>query len=204
MFLKILSKSVLLLGILVIIVDIIYPLALWIVGQILFPFQANGSILYNEAHQAIGSTLIAQAFTKDEYFHPRPSACDYDASASASSALAPSNPALRDRVTKVLVPLIKYQQAHPGAVLQNVPADLVTTSASGLDPHISLQNAEYQLTRVANKWASLLNRDPRDIQQEIEKTLQANAHAPFGGLAGEKLINVLEVNLELNKHFSIK
>lgn len=192
MFFKILGKSILLLGLLIIIVDIIYPLALWIISQVFFPFQANGSILYNAAHQAIGSKLIAQPFTKEEYFHPRPSACAYDAAASSSSALAPSNPALRQRVTDALISVDK---------LQNVPADLVTTSASGLDPHITLQNAEYQLDRVVKKWVSLLNRDSAEVKQEIESILQANATAPLGGLVGEKIVNVLEVNLELNKHF---
>lgn len=197
MFLKILGKSILLLGLLIVIVDIIYPLALWIIGQVFFPFQANGSILYNASHQVIGSKLIAQSFTKDEYFQSRPSAASYDAAASASSALAPSNPALRERVAKTIASVIKYKNGQVVAI----PADLVTTSASGLDPHISLQNAEYQLDRIVKERASILNRDPAEVKQEIERILQSNASAPLGGLAGEKFVNVLEVNLELDKHF---
>ena len=83
--------------------------------------------------------------------------------------------------------------------LQDVPGDLVTASASGLDPHISLQNAEFQLDRVAAKWAADLKRDPAAIRKEIEQIIQKNASAPWGGLIGEKFVNVLEVNLELRK-----
>ena len=94
-----------------------------------------------------------------------------------------------------------WREDHPDASLQNLPGDLVTTSASGLDPHITLDNAQYQLNRVASKWALDLKSDQASVRQEIEAILQANSSAPFGGLAGEKLINVLEVNLELRKRF---
>jgi len=329
------SKSLLLLLFTVPILCILFPAAVWIVGRIFFPFQANGSLLTGPDGQIVGSKLIAQPFTKDEYFQPRPSAASYNASASSSSALAPSNYALRDRVARALGPIVKYQsgpkagqlvapdieawfqqdryqgnpgivaqwadlhnglatawvgadpthgvyvdswakahpavvvdwvkanpstpqpqaadlaviffetfskenpgrfpsavthagaggkpqisiepvkdgsdiqsiffdmwrQDHPDADLQNVPGDLVTTSASGLDPDITLQNAEYQLDRVASKWAADTKRDPGVIRQEIEQILQANAKAPFGGLAGEKMVNILEVNLALRKRY---
>jgi K+-transporting ATPase ATPase C chain len=94
-----------------------------------------------------------------------------------------------------------WRQEHPDADLQNVPGDLVTTSASGLDPDITLQNAEYQLGRVASKWAADTNRNLAVIHGEIDQILQANAEAPFGGLAGEKMVNVLQVNLELRKRY---
>lgn len=84
---------------------------------------------------------------------------------------------------------------HPDADLQNVPGDLVTTSGSGLDPDIMLQNAEYQLDRVASRWAADTKRDPATVRREIDQILQSNARAPFGGLAGEKMVRVLEVNL---------
>jgi K+-transporting ATPase ATPase C chain len=281
-----------------------------------------------------GSLLVAQPFTKDEYFQPRPSAASYDASASASSALAASNYALRNRVATALGPIVKYKtgpkagqlvgpdieawfqqdrfggqphivaqwadlhnsiaaawvtgdpthtayvdawaKAHPDVVsqwvknnpatpqpkaadiavlffdnfskdnpgrfpsavtetkngksvtsiqpvkqgsdiqannidmwrqdhadadLQDVPGDMVTTSGSGLDPHITLENAEYQLDRIASKWAQDTRQDPAKVRQQIEAILQEKAFAPFGGLAGDKMINVLEVNLELRKHF---
>jgi K+-transporting ATPase ATPase C chain len=94
-----------------------------------------------------------------------------------------------------------WRQDHPEVDLQDVPGDLVTTSGSGLDPHITLQNAEYQLDRVASAWAANKKRDPAVVRKEIEQILQENASAPLGGLAGEKFINVLEVNLELRKRY---
>ena len=333
--LRYLSKSILLLLFSVVICCIVYPLALWAIGQAAFPFQANGSMLKGPDGTVVGSRLIAQPFTKDEYFQPRPSSPSYDASASASSSLAPSNYALRDRVARVLGPIVQYRggakagkpvapdieawfrkdsfqgkphllaqwadlhnslasawvaadpkngacldqwakrkpalvaqfvkdnpatpkpkaadlavvffkdfstefpgkfpstvtkkgadgkeltliepvqeggdiqsiffdmwrQEHPDADLQDLPGDLVTASASGLDPHITLQNAQYQLDRVAAKWAANLKRDPAQVRKEIEEMLRQNASAPFNGLAGEKFVNVLELNLELRKHY---
>jgi K+-transporting ATPase ATPase C chain len=94
-----------------------------------------------------------------------------------------------------------WRPDNPDADLQNVPGDYLTTSGSGLDPNITLANAEYQLDRVASKWAADLKRDPAAVRAEIEQILQANASAPFGGLAGEKLVNVLQVNLELRNKY---
>jgi K+-transporting ATPase ATPase C chain len=94
-----------------------------------------------------------------------------------------------------------WRQDHPDADLQSVPGDLVTTSGSGLDPHITLENAEFQLDRVASKWAADTKRDQPIVRTEIDHILQQNASAPLGGLAGEKLVNVLEVNLELRKRY---
>ena len=314
---------------------IVYPLALWGVGQAVFPFQANGSIVNGPDGTPVGSLLIAQPFTKDEYFQPRPSAAAYNGSASSSSALAASNYALRNRVATTLGPIVRYKsgskagqlvvpdieswfqkdrfqgnpsivqqwadahnslaqawvaadsthagyvndwvkthasvveqfiKANPGvpqpqasdlavvffenfskerpgrfpsavthtdsagksttviepvnagtdiqstffdmwrldhadADLQEIPGDMLTTSSSGLDPHITLQNAEYQLDRVSAKWAADTKRDAGSVRAEIERLLQQKAFAPFNGLAGEKLINVLEVNLELRNRF---
>jgi len=240
MTMKYLSKSLFLLVVSVVICCGLYPLVLWGIGQVFLPFQANGSMLKGPDGQLVGSKLIAQPFTKDEYFQPRPSAASYDASASASSALAASNPALRSRVAQQLGPIVKYKsgpkagqlvapdviayfqeknpgkapaadtaatyfdtwrQAHPDADLQEVPGDMVTTSASGLDPHISLQNAEFQLDRVAGKWATDLKRDPAAIRAEVDQILLQNASAPWGGLIGDKFINVLEVNLALRTQY---
>jgi len=330
-----LSKSILFLVFGLIICCGIYPLVMWVIGQVLCPFEANGSMVKGPDGNIVGSSLIAQPFTKDEYFQPRPSAASYDASASTSSALAGSNYALRDRVAHTLGPLAVYKsgpkankaaapdleawfqedkfqgqphlvaqwadlhngsaqgwvkadpthaayvdawtkahqdlvakwvkenpdtpkpqapdlaviffesfskdnpgrfpsavtkkgadgkdvstiepvkegtdiqstffdmwlQEHPDVPLQEVPGDLVTTSASGLDPHITLQNAEYQLDRVASKWAADLKRDPAEVRKEVSDILQAEAEAPWYGLAGEKFVNVLEVNLELRKKY---
>ena len=92
-----------------------------------------------------------------------------------------------------------WRQEHPDADLQDVPGDLVTTSASGLDPHITLQNAEFQLERVASAWAARKKTDASAIRTDIEKILQKNAAAPWEGLIGEKFVNVLEINLKLRK-----
>jgi K+-transporting ATPase ATPase C chain len=96
-----------------------------------------------------------------------------------------------------------WRQENPDANLQDVPGDLVTASGSGLDPDITLQNAEFQLDRVAAKWAENAKRDESDIRKEIDQILQRNASAPFGGLAGEKFVNVLEVNLELCQQYGM-
>jgi K+-transporting ATPase ATPase C chain len=332
------SKSLWLLGFTVVLCCMIYPAVIWAIGQTVFPFQANGSILQGPDHKPIGSLLIAQPFTKDEYFQPRPSACSYDATASASSAYAASNYLLRSRVAGTLGPLLSYKSGpnagkpvapdiekwfkedkfqgkpyivaqwaelhngaatawvnqdaahgqyvndwakahpqpmdkflrdnptnpqpqasdlaivffehfswdnpgtfftanttvgsdgktpttkietctdgsdvqstffemwlvdHPGveAQFEDVPGDLVTASGSGLDPHITFQNALFQVERVATKWAGNLKREPATVRKEIEQLLNDHTSAPFGGLVGEKLINVLEVNLEIRKKY---
>ena len=94
-----------------------------------------------------------------------------------------------------------WRQDHADAALQDIPGDLVTTSGSGLDPHITLQNAIFQLDRVAAAWAEATKRDPATIRTAIARLLQEHAAAPLGGLAGEKLINVLEVNLALRTQY---
>ncbi len=333
--LRYLSKSVLLLSFSVVILCVIYPCVVWVIGQVFFPFQANGSLVKGPDGTVVGSRLIAQPFSKDEYFQPRPSVASYDASASAASTYGASNYLLRNRVAATLGPIVKYKsgpkagqlaapdieawfqqdkfqgnphivaqwadlhnavavawvnadpthaqyidtwakahsgavaqwvknnpstpqpkatdlavvffenfsqehpgmfpsavtqtgadgkpetsiqpvkegsdiqsnffdmwrQEHPDADLQNVPGDLVMASGSGLDPDITLENAEFQLERVAAKWADDTKRDAADTHKEIEQILQANASAPFAGLAGEKFVNVLEVNLELCKRY---
>lgn len=333
--LRYLGKSALLIAVMVVIVCGVYPLILWGVGQALWPFQANGSIVRDDSGKAIGSLLVAQPFTKDEYFQPRPSAASFDATASASSGYAPSNYALRDRVARVIGPLATYADGankgkpvapdveawfqadkaggnphivgqwadahnslaqgwvtgdpshsayvdlwekthdadvkdwiksnpatpqpkesdlavvffksfsnehpgmfpssvtktgadgkpvtdiepvnagsdiqaiffdmwradHPDVALNDVPGDLVTASASGLDPHITFDNAQFQLDRVAAKWADDKKRNVNDVRKEIEAILNDKAFAPWGGAIGDKIVNVLEVNLELHKKY---
>ena len=96
---------------------------------------------------------------------------------------------------------LMWREEHPDADLEDVPGDLVTASASGLDPHVTLQNAKYQLDRVTSKWAKNLKRNPIEVRGEIERILAQNYSAPWRGLAGEKFVNVLEVNLELCKKY---
>jgi len=194
MILRYFSKSFLLLVYFLSIILSIYVLVVWGVAQTFFPFQANGSLLLGSNNKPIGSKLIAQAFTQEGYFKPRPSAVFYDASASGSSALAVSNSALRERVVRSLK-AIKLQNG------KMVPGDFVTTSASGLDPDISLQNAEFQLESISAYWAKYLKLNVIDVKNTIERILQENASAPLWGLAGEELLNVLEVNLAIYKQY---
>jgi potassium-transporting ATPase KdpC subunit len=329
-------KSLWLIGVSVVLVCGFYPAVLWTIAQVFFPFQANGSILAGPDGKPVGSLLVAQPFSKDEYFQPRPSAASYDGTASTSSGLAVSNYGLRDRVARTIGPIATYADGpkkgqpvapdieawfqadkfggqphivaqwadahnalaqawvtgdpthgayvddwtkahdavvaqwvkdhpdtpkpqasdlavvffenfsneHPGmfpsavtntgadgkttttiqpvnsgsdiqadffamwrddhaeATLADIPGDLVTASASGLDPNITLQNAEFQLDRVAAKWAQDTHADQAQTRSQIEQILQEAAYAPgYGLFGGDKLINVLQVNLELRKRF---
>jgi K+-transporting ATPase ATPase C chain len=296
--------------------SVVYPLTLLGIGATVFPRRAEGSILRDKDGKAIGSRLIAQPFSKDEYFQPRPSAVSYKADASGASNYAPSNYLLRDRVARQLGPMVRYRghasspgdlvapavekwfqskpgivaqwaeqhegvarawvnadakhkeavaswladhpqvvadwktknpdsgdpkeddlavdffksnaatfhaswpkliddsawsvpavffdmwrQEHPDVELADVPADMVMTSGSGLDPHITLKNAEYQLDRVAGAWAKKTSKDERQVRNEIADLLRDRAEAPLGGLVGVKLINVLEINLALRDRY---
>ena len=328
-----------LLALTVLICCVAYPLVLWGIGQTVFRDKADGSLVYNKDGKAIGSRMIAQPFTTDEYFHPRPSAVSYNGAASGASNWGASNPALRDRVARALGPIVKYSggpkkgelvagdveawfqhdqyqgkpaivaqwaeahngqaqawvgttfdpksptpqqqyvldwekshpdvvtrfmadnpdhqnpaladlavvffetfakenagkfpaavtktgtdgkstttiepvkegadiqsiffdmwvSEHPEAQLQQVPADMVMASGSGLDPHITLDNAMYQLDRVAAARATKTKKDQAEVRQQIEKLLQDKVEAPLNGMVGVKLINVLEINLALDE-----
>jgi K+-transporting ATPase ATPase C chain len=331
-----------LLALTLVLCSVLYPLTLLAVGKVFFPHQAEGSLIdrngqpVTDPGQAVGSRLIAQPFTGDQYFQPRPSAVSYNASASGGSNWAASNYRLRDRVARQLGPIVKYKsgpkagqlvgpdietwfqkdefggkphiveqwaQAHPAvcqdwvkagelngelvaawqkthaaevarwvkenpdtpepkpedlavpfftgyseanpgtfpsaveheehdgkikkriepvkegkdiqgiffdmwrqehaqAVFEEVPADMVMASGSGLDPHITLKNAIFQLDRVAAKWAAETKRDPAKVREEIEDLLHQKIEVPLGGLVGVDLINVLEVNLALKNRFA--
>ena len=162
-----------------------YPLLVTLLSQWIFPHQANGSLVMKDG-KVVGSQLIAQAFTGDQYFHPRPSAAGngYDATSSGGSNLAPTNQAL---VTRVRQDLAKLQAENPGAT---IPADLVTTSGSGLDPDISPASAEFQIPRVA-KARGMKTDDLRRIVARHTQSRQL-------GLLGEPRVNVLELNLDLD------
>ena len=329
-----LIKSLVLLSFAVVICCGLYQFTLWVIGQTIFPKQVNGSLVRGPDGAVVGSRLIAQPFTKDEYFQPRPSAASYDASASAPSNYSVSNYQLRARVAGILGPIVKYQSGpkagqpvapdieawfqqdqyqgqphivaqwtdahnglaqawvkadpshaayvdawakaheaevkqwikdnpdvpepaavdlaviffdsfskdHPGQFpsavqheadgktqtaveplkegtdiqsnffdmwrqehanvdLEQVPADMVMASGSGLDPHITLDNALYQLDRVAEAWAKDTKRDAAQVRGEIQSILAQKASAPAGGLFGPKLVNVLEMNLELRARY---
>jgi potassium-transporting ATPase KdpC subunit len=329
------SKSLVLLFFSIVLVCGIYPAVLWGIGQTLWPFQVNGEIVNGPDGKPVGSLLVAQPFTRDEYFQPRPSAASYDGTASSSSALAVSNYALRDRVARSIGPVAVYSAGvkkgqpvapdveawfqadkfggqtgivaqwadlhnslaqawvtgdpthsnyvdgwakahpdvvaeyvknnpgtpqpkasdlavvffehfskdhpgmfpsavthpgpggkdvteiepvkegsdiqsiffdmwrsdHPAAQMQDIPGDYVTASASGLDPDITVENAEFQLDRVAGKWAQDLKRDPVQVKQEIQAMIEAHAFSPGGGMFGEPIVNVLEINLSLRNRY---
>jgi potassium-transporting ATPase KdpC subunit len=320
-----------LLALTLLIASALYPLALYGVGRAVFRDKAEGSLILGADGKPVGSRLIAQPFTGDEYFQPRPSAASYKADASGASNWGANNYLLRERVARQLGPIVKYasgpkkgqsvgpdieawfrgkpdlvadwarahatvaqnwvkadklnteyvaawQKAHPDAVaawvkenpdtpepkpedlagpfftgyaktnpatfpsaveyktpegklekriepvkegsdiqgiffdlwlqehpdadLEPVPADLVMASGSGLDPHITLAGALYQLDRVAGKWAETTKRDPAAVRQEIDDLLRQKAEAPLGGLVGVELVNVLEVNLALRQRYA--
>jgi len=163
---------------------VLYGLAVLAFGQTVVPARANGSLVFNERGEPVGSERIAQGFARPEYFWPRPSAVDYNASSAGGSNLSPTNPELRSRAQGIL--------AKMGADGRRpLPADLATASGSGLDPHITLAAAEYQAGRVAAA---------RGVSVEtVRKLLKISALHTGGSLTPEPVINVLLVNLSLNE-----
>lgn len=189
-----LRANLLLLGLTLLIAAVLYPLALLAVGQGLFPSTASGSLVAGPEGRLVGSRLIAQEFKGDEWFTPRPSAVGYDASASGGSNLSASNPKLRQRAEAIL-----ESRAAPRAV----PADAVTASGSGLDPHITLRNAKEQVDRVVTAWVDRTKRNTADVRATVEDILNRAAFRPLGGLiGGDEIVNVFEVNLELTHRLS--
>lgn len=167
----------------------IYPVAVWGLGQVLFHHQANGSLITGKDGKILGSELLGQQFSSDKYFNSRPSAAGtgYDASSSSGTNLGPTSQKLMDSV-KAAVEAYRKQNSLPADAL--VPADAVTSSASGLDPHISVKNARIQAARVA-KARSL---DPVKVQELVEKYTDQ----PWLGIVGDPGVNVLKLNLALD------
>ncbi len=174
--------------VLTVITGVIYPLFVTGVAQIFFYKQANGSLLYAEDGSVVGSSLVGQNFDDPRYFWGRPSATSpaYNALASSGSNLGPSNPALVAAVRARIAALKIVDPENQAAI----PIDLVSASASGLDPHLSLAGAYYQLSRVAR-----LRKLP---EAKVRQIVQQNISGRFLGLAGEPVINILKVNLALD------
>jgi potassium-transporting ATPase KdpC subunit len=183
-----LRPAVTLFVLLTLITGIVYPLVVTAVAQVLFPRQAAGSLLVRDG-RAIGSTLIGQSFSDPAHFWSRPSATTpqpYNGTASNASNLGPLNPALTDAVKARIATL---HAADPGNTAP-VPVDLVTSSGSGLDPHISVAAAEYQAVRVARARGVALER--------VQALIAAHTEGRLWGVIGEPRVNVLELNLALD------
>jgi K+-transporting ATPase ATPase C chain len=166
----------------------VYPLVVWAIAQGLFPQEAGGSLV-QQSGQTVASELIAQSFSSSEYFHPRPSAAGeagYDAAGSSGSNLGPISKKLLDAV-KERVAAYRTANGLPPEAL--VPADAVTASGSGLDPHISVANARLQAPRIA--------RERGRGEDEIKKLVRAHTESRDLGIFGEPRVNVLKLNLAL-------
>jgi potassium-transporting ATPase KdpC subunit len=163
---------------------LLYTLLILGVGQMLTPYSANGSLLRNEQGGIIGSESLAQGFSRPEYFWPRPSAVDYNASATGGSNLSPTNPKLRSRAEGIISNLGVGGE-------KKIPADLVTASGSGVDPQITLRAAEYQAQRVASARGLPVG--------TVIDILEKYAQRPGGVFTPEPLVNVLMVNVALDR-----
>jgi K+-transporting ATPase ATPase C chain len=182
--------SVLMLALMTVVLGLGYPFVVWGIAQVTFPHQANGSLIERDG-KVIGSELIGQNFTSEQYFNGRPSAAGngYDASASGGSNLGPTSAKLKDRIK---ADTETRASKNPGAT---VPADLVTTSGSGLDPHISPAAAEYQIARVAAA---------RGVgETQLRELIARFTEERTFGLLGEPRVNVLMLNLAMDQEFPI-
>ena len=173
-------------ALLAVLTGVLYPLAVTALARVVFPTQANGSVITTSTGASVGSALLAQATTSPRYFWPRPSAADYATVASGASNLAPTSAKLRDQVAARAAAL---RTAHNLAPDTPVPADLLFASGSGLDPHISPAAATFQAARVA----AARNLPLATITSAI------TAHTESGGILGEDRVNVLLLNLALDQ-----
>jgi potassium-transporting ATPase KdpC subunit len=167
----------------------IYPVVVFGISQALFPAKANGSLIVDSSGTVRGSKLLGQQFTAEKYFHSRPSAAGngYDATSSGGSNLGPTSKKLADSIAQNIA---DYRSQNGLGTNDFVPADAVTASGSGLDPHISVRNAELQAPRVAKA---------RNLSAErVMQLVRLNTDAPDLGILGEPGVNVLKLNLALD------
>ncbi len=187
--LKEIKTSLLITLVLLIVCCAFYPLVIFGAGQLLFPKQANGSLVLDDKGKPVASTLLAQNFTADKYFMPRPSSAGtgYDSTSSSGSNLGSTSQALHDAVAQRVS---DYRKVNSLPADQLVPADAVEASGSGLDPHISLKNAALQLPRVAKA---------RNLSEDDLKALVAKyTDGRDFGILGEPGVNIVKLNLALD------
>ncbi|MED1412226.1 MULTISPECIES: K(+)-transporting ATPase subunit C [Bacillus] len=167
---------------------LVYPLIVTGIAQAVMKDNADGSLIYNDKNEVVGSKLIGQNFTDPRYFHGRVSSIEYKAEASGSNNYAPSNPDLAKRVEKSIA---DWKVQNPSVPVTEVPIDLVTNSGSGLDPDISPQAAYVQVDRI-----SKLTNIPKE---KLDQLIKNQTEGATLGLFGEDRVNVLKLNLELQK-----
>jgi K+-transporting ATPase ATPase C chain len=163
-----------------------YPLVIWGIGQAAFASQAEGSLIRGNDGSIVGSSLIAQKFTRAEYFHPRPSGVDYNAASTGGTNYGPSNPDHLKAVQERLNAVMKEE----GARASQVPSEMVTASGGGMDPHIPPSAAELQVARVASSRGADAHR--------VRALIAAHTKPPTLGLLGRARVNVLELNLAVD------
>jgi K+-transporting ATPase ATPase C chain len=189
MFNKQVKPALLVFATLTVITGVLYPLSITAVARIIFPHQADGSILMRDG-KPVGSSLIGQEFSDPKYFWGRLSATSstsYNPLPSSGSNFGPLNPALREQVEKRVKTLRSVDPGNKSLI----PVDLVTASASGLDPHVSVAAALYQVPRVARS---------RGVpQDEIVRLVKENTTGRFAGVFGERVVNVLQLNMALDQ-----
>jgi potassium-transporting ATPase KdpC subunit len=167
-----------------------YHAVLWGMGRLAFPDQAEGSLVRRDDGSVVGSRLIAQKFGRPDYFHPRPSAVDYNAASTGGSNYGPSNPAHLEAVRERIAAIA----AEDGIAAARIPSEMVTASGGGLDPHIPPDAADLQAPRVA--------RSRRVDVGAVRELIMAHVEAPLLGIFGRPRVNVLELNLALDARFS--
>lgn len=181
-------KAIRLAVIMITILGLGYPLLMTGISQVIFPQQANGSILYNAQKKPIGSELIGQSFQNPKYFQGRISSIQYDASGSGTPNYAPYNQEMIKRTEKAAKEWLKQ---NPGKSVGDIPLDLITNSGSGLDPHISPEAARFQIPSVM-KATGL-------TEQQLKQLINQHVEGRMLGIFGEPRINVLQLNMGLQK-----
>jgi len=181
-------RAVIVLGLLT---GVLYPLAITGIAQLTMGDKADGSLVRVDG-TVVGSSSIGQVWEGNQWFHGRPSAIDYDASTSSGSNLGPNSQELADEIAKRAQAILKLEGPYqPGATVSDIPADLLTASASGLDPDISVAAAEFQAPRIAKVRGLSM--------QRVRALIDEHTVAPALGFLGQEHVNVLELNLALQR-----